>query len=103
MCIRDRFRAFKELYDIGYQGTNTLYRLGPDTYLHLNYATGDYVRIMEFAQIVIYRGNPDGTATSVKLEHRKVKSQGLYDRAKKSGFEMTRELMEKGVKNATKK
>lgn len=100
--IQYRFRANKDLYDIGYQGSNTLYQVDQDTFLHLNYATGDYARIVSFAQIVLYKKLPDNTALSVKLEHREVSSQGLYDRAKKTGLEMTRELMEKGYRNATK-
>ncbi len=100
--INYRFRANKELYDIGYQGTTKLYDLGSNTFAHLNFATGDFARILEFAQIVIYKGQADGSTMTIKLEHRKVSSQGLYDRAKKTGLELTRELMEKGFKNATK-
>ena len=100
--INYRFRANKDLYDIGYQGNIRLYDLGPDTYAHLNYATGDLARILEFAQIVIYKRQPNNTTMSIKLEHRKVSSQGLFDRAKKTSHELTREIMEKGLKNAEK-
>jgi hypothetical protein len=100
--IKYRFRANKDLYDIGYQGTNTLYTLDENTFIHLNYATDDFARIISFSQLVIYQSRPNNTGITIKLEHRKVSSQGLYDRAKKSAMEMTRELMEKGYKNATK-
>lgn len=100
--VNYRFRANKELYDIGYQGSTKLFELGPNTYAHINFATGDFARILEFAQIVIYSAQPDNSTVTIKLEHRKVSSPGLYERAKKTGLELTRELMEKGFKNATK-
>ncbi len=100
--VRYRFRANKDLYDIGYQGTNTLYTLDENTFVHLNYATDDFARILSFSQVVIYQSLPNDKGIAIKLEYRKVSSQGLYDRAKKSAMDMARELMEKGYRNATK-
>jgi hypothetical protein len=100
--VQYRFRATKESYELGYQGHNTLYKLDEQTFVHLNYATGDYERILEFAQVVVYRRVSEGSSLVIKLEQRKVQSSGLYAFAKKTGYSLTRELMEKVYSNATK-
>lgn len=100
--IRYRFRADKEAFEIGYQGFNKLYQLGPNLWVHLNHATGDFARITHFSQVVFYRQHPDQTSSSFKLEHRKIRSQGYYDIARKSGSELITDVMQKGYRNATK-
>ena len=100
--VNYRFRADKVEYEIGYQGTMKLYQLSPDLFAHINYATGDYARIADFAQIILYSRQADNTALTLKLEHRRVASQGLYDLAKRSAGELARDVMEKGYKNAIK-
>jgi hypothetical protein len=100
--INYRFRADKVEYEVGYQGRMQLYKLTPDLYVHINYATGDFARITHFAQIMLYSRQSDQSTLALKLEHRRVASQGLYDLAKRSAAEMARDVMEKGYKNAIK-
>jgi hypothetical protein len=97
-----RFRAEKPEYEVGYKGRVQFYQLTPDLIAHINVATGDYARIIAFEQIAFYQRLPDQTTMTVRLEHRKVSSQGLFDLAKRSATEMSRDTMEKGFSNATK-
>ncbi len=100
--VEYRFRADKGLYEIGYQGVNKLYQLSPTLFVHLNRATGDFERIAEFSQIVLYQQQSDNSTLVLKLEHRRIKSTGLYTLAKKSAAELLSDLMKKGYTNATK-
>lgn len=101
--INYRFRADKESYEVGYQGLVKYIQLTPTLAVHINRATGDYERIKKFAQIVIYRELPDQSTLTMRLEHRKTQSSGLFEIAKKSALDLDFEAMEKGYSNATKK
>jgi hypothetical protein len=100
--IQYRFRADKVEYEIGYQGHMRLYQLTPDLFVHVNYATGDFARIAQFAQVMLYSRQSDQSTLAIKIEHRRVTSQGLYDLAKRSAADMAKDVMEKGYKNAIK-
>ena len=100
--IQYRFRADKDVYEVGYQGYTKLFTLSPTMSAQLNHATGDFERIKKFAQIVLYSEQPDHSTLILRLENRAVSSQGLFERAKKTALELDREAMEKGFKNATK-
>ena len=97
-----RFRVEKELYEIGYDGFTKLHKLGPGFYVHVNHATGNFARMGLMGQVVFYKGLADGGTISVKLEHRKMDSRGLYDFARKNGIELIYEMMDKGGANALK-
>jgi hypothetical protein len=97
-----RYRADKSEYEIGFQGHAQLIQLTPDLLAHINYATSDFARILAFEQIVLYQRLPDKTAMTVRIEHRKVASKGLFDIAKKNTMEMSKDTMLKGYSNANK-
>ena len=97
-----RFRADKDVYEVGYEGRIRYYQLTPTLGIHLNRAVGDFERIKKFAQIGIYSQLPDNTTLTIRLEHRQISSNGLFDLAKKSALELDYEAMEKGYNNATK-
>lgn len=98
-----RFRADKDVYEVGYEGRIRYYQLTPTLGIHLNRAVGDFERIKKFSQIGIYSQLPDNTTLTIRLEHRQISSNGLFDLAKKSALELDYEAMEKGYANATKK
>jgi hypothetical protein len=98
-----RFRADKDVYEVGYEGRIRYHQLTPTLGIHLNRAVGDFERIKKFAQIVLYSQLPDNTTLTIRLEHRQISSSGLFDLAKKSALELDYEAMEKGYANATKK
>jgi hypothetical protein len=101
--VNYRFRADKDVYEVGYEGRIRYFQLTPSLGMHINRATGDFERIKKFAQIVIYSELPDRTTITIRLENRQIQSSGLFDLAKKSALELDFEAMEKGYANATKK
>jgi hypothetical protein len=98
-----RFRADKDVYEVGYEGHIRYYQLTPSLGIHVNRAVGDFERIKKFAQIIIYNQLEDDSTLIIRLEHRQIQSSGLFDLAKKSALELDFEAMEKGHANATKK
>jgi hypothetical protein len=100
--VEYRFRADKGQYEIGYQGINKLYQISPLLFVHLNRATGDYARVAEFSQIALYQQQADNSTLTIKLEHRRISSEGLYSIAKKSSAELVTDFMKKGYNNAVK-
>lgn len=101
--VRYRFRADKDVYEVGYEGQIKYIQLTPTLGMHFNRATGDFERIKKFAQVVLYSQLPDQSTLTIRLEHRQTQSSGLFDLAKKSALELDFEAMEKGFSNATKK
>jgi hypothetical protein len=99
--IQYRFRADKDVYEVGYQGQTKRYQLSPTLSAQINYATGDFERITKFAQVVLFSEQPDHSTLALRLENRAVSSQGLFERAKKSALELDYEALEKGYRNAT--
>jgi len=101
--VKYRFRADKEAYEVGYEGHIKFLQLTPTLAIHLNRATGDFERINHFAQILIYSQLPDSSSLAIRLENRKIASNGLFNLAKKGAVQLDMEAMEKGYSNATKK
>ena len=100
--IHYSFRADKGQYELAYHGIAKTFQLTPTLSVLLNYGNSDFARIAAFSQIVFYQEQADHSTLSVRLEHRRISSQGLYDLAKKSCAEQLKDMFEKGYKNAVK-
>jgi hypothetical protein len=95
------FMVEKEAYELGYNAHIQLYKLADGLWIHVNYATGRFVRIKYLGQIAIYAEQADGSTNVIKLEHKAVESRGgLYNRAYKAALELIEDFMRKVRFNA---
>lgn len=92
--VRYRFRLEKDAYELGYAGHIKLIPLDENTWIQVNVADSDFVRVQHLAQVTLIKRQPDNTVVVAKLEHKIVDSSGgLYNRAWKGAIEVMKDLM----------
>jgi hypothetical protein len=90
-----KFRIDRDAsYELGYKGHIQIYQLSDKQWIHVMYATDDFVRVTQFAQVALYSEQDDKSVIVVKLEHRGIDSSGgLYNRVWQGAVDLVKDFM----------
>ena len=94
-----RFRIDRDVYTLGYNAHFQMYKLSDHLWVHLNYATGEFVRVTKFVQVTFYQELADGTVQVMKIEDKEIESQGLYVAARSGSNELMKDFFIMAWKN----